>query len=221
MERFIMSDLEQIYRRRFCGDDQFRNEMYHVLCNDFFQKFISEDAAVLDLAAGYCEFINNIRARKKIAIDINSDVRKYAENDVEVILSPSVDLQHITKETLDVVFTSNFFEHLTKSDIVATIREVRRVLKKDGRFLILQPNIRYCYKDYWMFFDHITPLDDRSLSEALEVNGFEIVECIPKFLPFTTKSKLPKSIFLLKLYLKIPLAQKIMGKQAFIIAKKR
>ena len=95
-----------------------------------------------------------------------------------------------------------------------------QVLKMGGKFIILQPNIRFCFKDYWMFFDHITPLDDRSLSEILEINGFKVVECKPKFLPYTTKSKLPKSIFLIKLYLKFPLMWRIFGKQAFIYAKK-
>ena len=67
-----------------------------------------------------------------------------------------------------------------------------------------------------MFFHHITPLDDRILSEVLEINGFKVIEYKPKFLPYTTRSKLPRSIFLLKLYLKIPLAHRISGKQAFI-----
>jgi len=63
-----------------------------------------------------------------------------------------------------------------------------------------------------MFFDHITPLDDRSLCEILEIIGFKIVECKSKFLPYTTKSRLPKSTILLKIYLKIPILQKIFGK---------
>jgi len=215
-----MNNLERIYYRRFGKDIEFRKEMYHVLCDKFFQRYIPQNAVVLDIAAGYCEFINNIKAKKKIALDLNPDVKQFAENDVEVIISPSTDMKQIKSETVDVAFTSNFFEHLSKDDIVKTIKEVYRILRKDGKFLILQPNIRYCYKDYWMFFDHITPLDDRSLSEILEVNGFKVIECIPKFLPYTTKSKLPKSVFLLKVYLKISIIQKIIGKQAFIYAKK-
>jgi len=215
-----VENLKQIYRRRFGEDIEFRRKMYRVLCDKFFQRYIPQNSVVLDIAAGYCEFINNIKAKKKIALDLNPDVKKFAENDVEVIISPSTDMRQIKSETIDVVFTSNFFEHLSKGDIVKTIKEVYRILKKEGKFLILQPNIRYCYKDYWMFFDHITPLDKRSLSEVLEINGFKVIECRPKFLPYTTKSRLPKSIFLLKVYLKIPIIQKIMGKQAFIYAKK-
>ena len=215
-----MNDLKQIYHRRLGKDIEFRKEMYHVLCSEFFQKYIPENAVVLDIAAGYCEFINNIKAKKRIALDLNPDVKQFAGKDVKVVISSSTDMEQIESGTVDVAFTGNFFEHLSKDDIVKTIKEVCRVLRKDGKFLILQPNIRYCYKDYWMFFDHLTPLDDRSLSEVLEVNSFKVVECRPKFLPYTTKNKLPKSVFLLKVYLKIPIIQKIIGRQTFICAKK-
>jgi len=160
------------------------------------------------------------KSKKKIALDLNSDVKKFAEKNVEVIVSKSTNMKKIKSESIDVVFVSNLFEHLTKKDIVKTVQEIRRVLKKDGGLILLQPNFRYCYKDYWMFFDHITPLDDRSLREVLEINGFKIIECKPRFLPYTTKSKLPKSITLLKIYLKLPLIQRVFGKQVFIYARK-
>lgn len=216
-----MENLEKIYDRRFSGDMDFRNRMYRALCEDFFQQYIPEDSTVLDVAAGYCEFINNIKAKKKIALDINPDTAGYAGKDVEVVTEPSTDMSKIGSAAIDAVFVSNFFEHLNKADISATLREIYRVLRKGGRLLILQPNFRYCHKDYWMFFDHITELDDRSLSEALEINNFKIIECRPKFLPYTTKSRFPKSIFLVRLYLKIGILQKILGKQAFICAEKK
>ncbi|MFH1458678.1 MAG: class I SAM-dependent methyltransferase [Candidatus Omnitrophota bacterium] len=215
-----ISDLEKIYNRRFGNEVELREKIWKVLCKDFFQKFIHNDAVVLEIAAGYCEFINNIRAKGKMALDLNPDVKKYAKEGVEVILSSSTDMNKIRDNSCDVVFVSNFFEHLTKEDIIKTIKETRRVLKTGGHFLILQPNIRFCYKDYWNFFDHITALDDRSLSEALEINGFKIIELYPKFLPYSTKSKLPKAMFLIKLYLKVPFFFRVFGKQAFIRAEK-
>lgn len=172
------------------------------------------------MAAGYCEFINAIEAKRKIALDVNPDVKKYAGPGVEVINSPSTDMRAIPDGSVDVVFTSNFFEHISKPDIVATLKEVHRILKDNGALLVLQPNIRYAHKDYWMFFDHVTPIDDRSLVEVLELNGFEVRECRPRFLPYSTKSRLPKSLGLVKLYLRFPLAQRLIGKQAFVHAVK-
>ena len=213
-------DTKDMYQRRFDGDTEFRARMWQVLCKDFFQHYIPAQSVVLELAAGYCEFINHIQAARKIAVDINTDTRQRAASDVEVIINPTTDLSGVNQQSVDVVFVSNFFEHLTREDIVKTLRETFRVLKPGGRFLILQPNIRFVPNDYWMFFDHITPIDDRALAEALEIVGFKIRELRPQFLPFTTKSRLPKSLFLLRLYLKLPFLHRILGEQAFVYAEK-
>jgi ubiquinone/menaquinone biosynthesis C-methylase UbiE len=213
-----MSDLKAVYKRRFAGEMSTRNNIWKVLCANFFQKYISEGDTVLDVAGGYCVFINNIKCFKKIVVDLNEDVRSFAKEDVNTVVAASMDMKQIADNSVDVVFVSNFFEHLTRADIEKTLGEIKRVLKPGGRFLNLFPNIRYCYKDYWMFFDHITPLDDRAMAEALEISGFKIVECRPKFLPFTIKSAYPKSIVLLKIYLRSIILQKLFGKQAFIEA---
>jgi hypothetical protein len=86
--------------------------------------------------------------------------------------------------------------------------------------MVLQPNIRFCARDYWMFFDHVTPIDDRAFVEGLEIQGFEILEVIERFLPYTTKSRLPKTLFLIKLYLRLRPAWHLLGKQSFILCRK-
>jgi SAM-dependent methyltransferase len=211
---------KEIYRRRFEVDSEFRKGMYIILCESFFQKYVPTDSSILEIGAGYCEFINTIKAKKKMALDVNPDIRLHAQKDVQIIIGKSTCMEDIQTGSVDRVFANNFFEHLTKPDIIQTLHEVYRVLKPDGEILVLQPNIRYCSKDYWMFFDHITPLDDRSIVEALEISGFSVKECISRFLPYTTKSRLPKSLMGLRLYLKFPALWKLFGAQAFICAKK-
>jgi ubiquinone/menaquinone biosynthesis C-methylase UbiE len=212
--------VKDVYERRFNNSIEFRNQMWKVLCSNFFQKFVPEEATVFEIAAGYCEFINNINARQKIAVDINEDTQKRANKDVKVLLTKSSDLSLIDSESIDIIFISNFFEHITKEEITKTVIECYRCLKLGGKLLVLQPNIRYIYKNYWMFYDHITPIDDRALRELLEIIGFKINLLLPKFLPYTTKSRFPKSLFLIKLYLKLPLLYKLFGGQAFVIAQK-
>lgn len=213
-------DIDKVYRRRFGDQLTFRDAMWRILCREYFQQFIPSNSRVLDIAAGYCEFINNIRAERKIALEINPDAIKRADKNVEVILSSSDDLSMLGNGSIDRIFASNFFEHIHKEQMVRTLQESRRVLSAGGQILILQPNIRYVYKDYWMFFDHINPVDDRALCEILEVVGFSIKLDIPRFLPFTTESRVPKSLGLLRLYLKIPILWKFFGGQAFVVAEK-
>lgn len=213
--------LEAIYRQRFEVDINFRQQMWQTLCSEFFQKHIHPGSTVLELGAGYCEFINNIEASRKIAVDLNQDTRHYAKEGVEVHICSSTDLSSISSNSIDAVFVSNFFEHLTRNDIISTLHEAHRVLKQKGKLIILQPNYRFCIKDYWMFFDHITPIDDRSLVEVLEANGYQINLVIPRFLPYTTKSALPKSIALVRLYLNWPILWNFFGAQCFVVVSKQ
>jgi SAM-dependent methyltransferase len=101
-----------------------------------------------------------------------------------------------------------------------TLSEVRRVLRPGGHLLILQPNIRYAGGAYWDFFDHHLPLTERSLVEALELVGLKPTEVRPRFLPLTSKSALPQHPFFVWLYLKISIAQRILGQQSWIVAVK-
>jgi SAM-dependent methyltransferase len=214
-------ELDQLYRNRFAQQGEIRGDLWSVLCRDYFQRWVPETSTVLDVAAGHCEFINNIVAGRKLAVDLNPDLVNRAGADVEATVSRSDAMDHIPDHSVDRVFISNFFEHVPREVILSTLVEVRRVLRPDGKLLVLQPNVRYCAKDYWMFFDHITPVDDRALVEAFAAAGFDVELNIPRFLPYTTKSRLPSGPRLVSLYLKVPLAWKVMGAQAFMVGRPR
>lgn len=222
VQKKMYSGVRKLYVRRL-GAEQVdkRNRLWRIICSDFLQKFIPEESAVLDIGAGYCEFINNIKARMKYAIDLNEDTRAFANTDVEVFTCSAAHIDSMADNSVDIVFMSNFLEHLkTKQEVLEVLLEVRRVCRAGGRVLILEPNIRYVYKQYWDFFDHYIPLSDKSLAEALKMTGFDIDKVYPKFLPYTTKSALPQYDFLVKLYLKVPLSWRIVGKQVFVVGRK-
>jgi SAM-dependent methyltransferase len=212
------ADLQSLYSNRFGKESEQRDDLWQVLCSDFFQRWVPKSSTVLDLAAGHCEFINHIQADRRIAVDLNPDVAREAAEGVETHVTRSDDLKPIDDASIDVVFISNFFEHISREVILSTLLEVRRVLKPTGRLLLLQPNIRFCGKDYWQFFDHITPVDDRALEEAFAATGYDVIKSIPRFLPYTTKGRLPSGPALVRLYLKVPLAWRVLGAQSFMVA---
>lgn len=216
-------DLQKIYSNRFMSEDlPVKNQMWKVICEVFFSQFIHSSDTVVDIGAGYCEFINNINCQNKIAIDLNPNVKKFANSDVEVISKPCTKIDSIKDNSIDIVFMSNFLEHLqSKQTVLETLQEAKRILRLGGNLLILQPNIRFLANNYWDFFDHHIPLSDRSLVEALELIDMTVVRCDKKFLPYTTKSKLPKGNMFIKIYLKLPILWKVFGKQAFIVAEKK
>jgi len=216
-------DLQKIYATRFIEEElPTKNKIWKVLCTDFFSQFVPKAGTVVDIGAGYCEFINHIDCQKKMAIDLNPDVKKFAHPDIEVINESCMAMHSLTDNSVDIVFMSNFLEHLlNKQQVFETLCEAKRILKVGGKMLILQPNIRFLPNNYWDFFDHHTPLSDRSLVEVLESLELLIVKCYPRFLPYTTKSKLPKGTLFIKLYLHLRWIWPLFGKQAFIVAEKR
>lgn len=217
MEPFVT----RLYRLRFKKELKVRDKIWKVLCRNFFQQYISKSATVCDLGAGYCEFINNIIARNKLAIDINPETRKYAKKSVKVEICSSTNLPSKYSNKVDVVFASNFFEHLpSKEDLTKTLIQIKKILKVNGKTIILMPNIKYVGASYWDFLDHQLPLTDKSMLEALELNGFEVLQKKTKFLPYSTKGSLPKNPFFVSVYLKFSLLHHIFGKQSLIVAKK-
>lgn len=215
-------ELDKLYTQRFPEQALAqKHAIWKVLCSDFFSRYVKPSDTVVDIGAGYCEFINNIRAEKKIAVDLNPDVRRFAAADVRVINESCTAIRQLDSNSVDVVFMSNFLEHLPNKDLVLdTFRESQRILRPGGRVMVLQPNIRYLPGEYWDYFDHHTPLTERSLVEGLQLAGLEPSTVIAKFLPYTTKSRLPQAPWLVQLYLKVPLAWHVLGKQAFVVADK-
>jgi ubiquinone/menaquinone biosynthesis C-methylase UbiE len=213
-------ELQVLYQNRFGQEGLARTDLWEVLCRHFFQKWVPATSTVLDVAAGHCEFINNIEAGRKIAVDLNPDVAVKAAPGVETHVCRSDEMKAIEDGSIDRVFISNFFEHVPREVIASTLVEVLRVLKPGGQLLVLQPNIRFAAKDYWMFFDHITAVDDRALVEVMEAVGYVVDVQIPRFLPYTTKSRLPATPMLVRWYLRMKPAWRIFGAQAFIVGRR-
>lgn len=212
--------LSHLYRERFSDEDvSFKEEMWAVLCERVFQRYVKETDTVVDLGAGRCEFINAIRAKEKIAVDLNPDLERYARG-ARVVQAPSTDLAPIDSGSVDVVFTSNFFEHLpSKGDVLRTLRECRRILRPGGTLIVLMPNIRYLGGRYWDYFDHHTPLTHLSLIEALGVEGFRPRRVVPRFLPYTVKQRgIPKSTALVRAYLSLRFLWPLFGRQMLVVA---
>ena len=214
--------LSPMYGERFDDVDlEYKAALWQILCEDFFQRYVGPDDVVLDLGAGSCEFINSIRCGKKLVVDLNPEVKQFAR-DAEVFTISSTAMDPIDSESVDVVFTSNFFEHLpSKEHLLETLVECRRILRPGGKLLVLAPNIRYLGGKYWDYFDHHVPLTHLSMAEGLGVLGYEMQEVVPKFLPYTIKNtRLPRSLRLVRWYLKVRLVWRIFGKQMFIVAVK-
>lgn len=214
-------ELQRIYRQRFTQTSAYRNRVWQVLTRSFFNRWISPEAAVLDLGCGYGEFINNVNARRKFAMDLNPDAPQHLSAGVQFFQQDCSAAWPLPENSLDTVFTSNFFEHLPdKECLKRTLRQAFRCLKPGGRLIAMGPNIKYLPGKYWDFFDHHTILTEASLGEVLEMEGYNLEQVTPRFLPYTLVNAPEYPLVLLRIYLALPALWRLKGRQFLVIASK-
>ena len=214
-------ELRRTYSIRFQGLEEYRNEIWKILVENFFSRWIPAGSSVLDLGCGYGEFINNVTANERHAMDLNPETSSRLDPNIHFHQQDCSEPWPIDENSLDLVFTSNFFEHLpNKQTLDQTIRHVHKHLKPNGRLIMLGPNIAALKGRYWDFWDHHVPLSDQSAGELLELNEFTIDKSIPRFLPYNMVRIRKRPLILVRLYLRLPIIWRFFGAQFFVIARK-
>lgn len=207
---------DRYFQTRFSEDPR-REILWRTLVQHYFQSMIPPDGCVLELGAGYGNFINNVRARRRIAQDQWPNFAQHLAPGVESHTGPVTDLSFLSDNSVDFAFASNLFEHISQQDFASVLAQVRRKLKPQGTLTLLQPNYRYAFREYFDDYTHITPYSHLSICDFLQANSYDIVHCVPRFLPLTLKSRLKVSPLLIRLYLLSPF--KPLGKQMLVQAR--
>lgn len=212
---------QRLYEYRFRDIAQDRRDDVWVAVAPMLYEQLSKPGRVLDPAAGRCEFINAVSSAERWAVDAVAYEEGVAREGTRLIVSEIMDAE-LPRDYFEGVFVSNFLEHLLSQEAVAGFLEkMRACMAPGGRIAIMGPNFRYCSREYFDFADHTVILTERGVEEHLYAAGFEIVSVYPRFLPYTFTGRLPSHPALVRAYLRMPLAWRILGKQFLVIAERR
>jgi SAM-dependent methyltransferase len=214
-------NLTQIYEKRFYGHENYRNLVWKILIADFFSKWIKKTDKILDLGCGYGEFINNTKCHIRHAMDLNPKAKSLLNKQIIFHNQDCSKPWKINPNSLDLVFTSNFLEHLpNKKAVNCTIGEIKKALKPGGRLIAIGPNISVLNGKYWDFWDHHVALSDQSLCEILQIHDFSMELSVSKFLPYNMVRVKKRPLFLVSTYLRFSFIWKVFGKQFLLVSKK-
>jgi SAM-dependent methyltransferase len=192
-----------------------RTKVWKYICA-YLSRWIPPNAEVLELGAGWCDFANNVRADRVVAMDLDSTVERAAASHVTAAVGDCTDLGRFDDGSFDIVFASNLLEHLERPACSRLLGEVRRVLRPGGRLMLMQPNFRLNPGRYFDDFTHVAIFTDQSLPDYLASEGFTINEVRARFLPLTLKSRGSRLTFLVPWYLRSPV--KPLAGQMLIVA---
>jgi SAM-dependent methyltransferase len=182
--------------------------------------WIPPQAHVLEIGAGYCAWINAVRAARRVATDIWPDVVRYAGPGVEAqVLDATTSLRSLGEGAFDVVLASNVLEHFAPDTAADVVGDLFHVLRPGGRLLVIQPNFRYAASAYFDDYTHRAIFTDVSLPALLRAQGFAVDDVRRRFLPYSMReSRVPIRPWLVRAYLRSPI--KPMAGQMLVVAHK-
>jgi SAM-dependent methyltransferase len=216
-------DHASVYDLRFGERERSAKETVWREIGRFLQRrYVPESSKVLDVGTDAGYFIRNITAAERWATDLR-DTSASMPDGVRFVQSDGLLLADaVPTDYFDVVFMSNYLEHLDSAEsVVEQLKVARRVLRAGGLVIVLQPNIKLVGAAYWDFIDHRVPLTEESLVEAATFAGFATRDVIGRFLPYSVKGRLPASRTLVRSYLAFPPAWRVMGKQTLYVGERR
>jgi ubiquinone/menaquinone biosynthesis C-methylase UbiE len=211
-----------VYDLRFGEGERSAKEMVWREIGRFLQRrYIPESSKVLDIATDVGYFIRNITAAERWASDLR-DTSANMPDGVRFVQSDGLRLADaVPTDYFDVVFMSNYLEHLDSAEsVIEQLRVARQLLRAGGLVVVLQPNIKLVGPAYWDFIDHRVPLTEESLVEAATFAGFTTQEVIRRFLPYSVKGRLPAHPVLVRSYLAFPPAWRVLGKQTLYVGQR-
>lgn len=211
---------QRLYEYRFKNVDQaVRQAVWNVIADHIYRE-MGNPQRVLDPAAGRCEFINAVPAEERWVVDEVNYAEAFKAPAVRIVIADVLKAD-LPKGHFDGVFVSNFLEHLhSPEEIAIFLDRMIECLEPGGTIAVMGPNFKYCSSEYFDCADHNLPLTHIAVEEMLYQAGFELSKTIPRFLPFSFRGVLLPSPALTGLYLKLPFAWPLLGKQFILYARK-
>ena len=211
---------DRIYEYRFKGVDKNKKLSTWKIIAEFIHEKLGKPNSMIDPAAGDCEFINQVPAKERWAVDMGEHTKRAAQPDIKVVIGNNLEVD-LPKNYVEGVYVSNFLEHLhSQEDVANFLERMFTILKPGGKIAIMGPNFKYCAANYFDFADHTVILTELGVAEHLYGAGFEVTEVHDRFLPLSFRGKIPVTDFLVRMYFQMPFAWRFMGKQFLLVAKK-
>jgi SAM-dependent methyltransferase len=187
---------------------------------DYLSPWIPPGGAVLEIGAGYCDWINQVQANRRVAIDIWPGVTQYAAPGVvATVLDAATGLRSLGEGQFDSILASNVLEHFEAGAVATIAQDLFALLRQGGRLVIVQPNFRTSWRSYFDDYTHRSIFTDVSLPNLLRSIGFAVERVEPRFIPYSMRDSLvtPRS-WLVRAYLRSPIRPR--AGQMLVIARK-
>jgi 2-polyprenyl-3-methyl-5-hydroxy-6-metoxy-1,4-benzoquinol methylase len=139
--------------------------------NSIFSKYFTINiyGNVLDVGSGSGNFVDVLKKNQINAVGIDIDEINFEK-----------DKFPFDDNEFDFIFANAVIEHISNPENL--LKEINRIIKDDGYFLLSTPNWRMCYKTFYRDPTHKQPYDVESIRSLLKIFGFETLFLNPNFI---------------------------------------
>lgn len=144
-----------------------------------------KSAAILDFGCGFGQLLLALKSLGFSSLEgaeINLPAITHLRNRGVLVhdLSKSRQFYENRRSSYDFVIMSHVLEHLPKDKIISKLKQLRKLLKKYGRLVVVVPNAQSSTGCYWAYedFTHHTLFTAGSLYYVLRAAGFSHVEFV-------------------------------------------
>ncbi len=185
--------LIQAYGRDYYGegDQKFNKLTQYILdalkkrSSHYFTKHLRENDKILDIGCGDGSFLMALKQRKNLelfGLEIEGESANRARTKKAINLKISEFKEEIYDADLfDAISIIHVFEHLPQPRMA--LKEIHRILKRDGIFFIEIPNIESwqakLFGKNWLHLDpprHLNMMSPNTLIKELENIGFQVID---------------------------------------------
>ena len=155
-----------------------KNNYPYLLCKYITETILKTNKGkFVEFGCGTCEHLKIFQKLgfNVIGVDIDSNVKSYSSKIQIIINDVNKDKLKIKDNSIDIIFSKSFIEHLTSPDNFFS--EAFRILKPGGKILTMVPDWE---SNMQIFFDdhtHKSPFTIFSLEDAYNMHGFKKVNC--------------------------------------------
>lgn len=142
--------------------------------------------SLLDVGSGTGAFVQDMQQHgwAVTGLEPDADAREVAKKDHQVSLQDISAFYQLPAGSFDAITLWHVMEHV--HDLQAYVRQLKNLLKEDGRLFIAVPNYTSydakVYKDYWAAFDvprHLYHFSPQSMRTLMEKHGLKVLQYKP------------------------------------------
>lgn len=155
------------------SDNQFYEEgQYEAeIMNGF---YFNEGDIVLEFGCGIGRVIQNIKAKKRIGVDVCQEFLDKIPEPIKKIKTDGTTIKGVKKESVDFIYSLMVFQHINKKDHLKILKQLYSFAKPGGQILIQFPNNHNGYYRQTKFVNVYSKEEIINLMADLGVDSFSL-----------------------------------------------